>query len=229
MKKYSLKELKDLLKITDSQWKRRKEDILDHLHDYFDYEVKITNDHNYVFIIYQQLRGYEPLPRKTNPEKREYYAKLTRAYIEEKPHNTGTNIARNIKHKEQEMDRDEVDTIARYTCRVVRDEYEPTSGENIWCYLNDDKLEYIPLDEEEVEWLKNAFYIKCASRENTLGEIYSQRINKIITERQAIEKQKECNEQFFVGIFKAFRDRFKKWPISVPKWQVKTKDSFFFG
>ena len=43
---YSLKEFCELLNISSYIWKKRKEELLEHLKDYFDYTIEVGGYHN---------------------------------------------------------------------------------------------------------------------------------------------------------------------------------------
>lgn len=117
-KTYSLKELQKELGFTIYQWKNRKEDLLKHLKLFFDYDLTISTDNNYTFVVYEQFSEYEPLSRSKviSAEKRAYYANKTKQELKRQLYNTGTNVGRNIKYRKEEKDADSADTISRYCC-----------------------------------------------------------------------------------------------------------------
>lgn len=203
---FTLSQFKKKFGITNYQWKNRKEDLLEHLKTFFDMDVLITDNNNYTFIVYEQLFEYEPLPRKVNEAKREHYRQLTHQAIEKSPYNTGANIARNIKYNKQEMDNDKVDTISRYNCKVLKEDFYRNSDEAIWCYCDDDKLNYIPLDKEQLEFLYSLFGGQQRERKQAFeAHVYSQERQKIITKREAKNKLHNYNNQYYGNIFKCFK------------------------
>lgn len=65
MEKYLLKkEFLPKYNIPLRHWERRKEDLLNHLENYFDF--KIVGSNPIVIEIYEQYGEYQPLPRKVN-------------------------------------------------------------------------------------------------------------------------------------------------------------------
>jgi hypothetical protein len=98
-KTYSLNELKTTLGISKRQWDERKEELLEYLKLFFNYEIIITG-RSYSFIIKEQYSEYEPLPRKTRvPEIKAFYAQEVDHILLYKPRNTGSNLAREIVSK----------------------------------------------------------------------------------------------------------------------------------
>lgn len=49
-KKYSLTELKDILKISKRAWETRKEEVLDYLKMFFNYEIEYKGRNTYFII-----------------------------------------------------------------------------------------------------------------------------------------------------------------------------------
>lgn len=217
-KEYSLKELQKQLGFSTYSWKNRKEDLLAWLQLFYDYDLLISKDHNYTFIIYEQFAEYEPLPRsnKVSTEKRAYYAIKTKEELKRQPYNTGTNIARNTKDKKEEMNTDSIDTITRYCCNILKEDYIKDDAK--WHYLDDNKLNYIPLNEEELGYLKSLFKQDSDRKLEYEAEIYSQQQQKIITQRQAKDKLNNFNKNYYMNIFSTFRDKYHHWPLSVPSW-----------
>lgn len=95
-KTYSLSELKSVLKISKRQWDERKEELLEYMKLFFDYEITLKG-RSYCFTIKEQFSEYEPLPRKTKvPEIMAFYAGEVDHILQYKPRNTGANLAREI-------------------------------------------------------------------------------------------------------------------------------------
>ena len=64
---YSLTEIKQVLKISKRQWEERKEEVLEHMKLFFDYEITLKG-RSYCFHIKEQYSEYEPLSRKAKHE-----------------------------------------------------------------------------------------------------------------------------------------------------------------
>lgn len=46
-------------------------------------------------------------------------------------------------------------------------------------------------------------------------------MNNLITSREATEKTREFNKDFYQGIFKTFKEKYYKYPIAVPRYNFK--------
>lgn len=91
-KVYNLAELKYALHISKRQWEERKEELLDWLKLYFDYEIQ-TKGHTYQFNVKEQYSEYEPMPRKNKaPEIIAFYGTEVDHILQYKPRNTGSNL-----------------------------------------------------------------------------------------------------------------------------------------
>lgn len=82
-------------------------------------------------------------------------------------------------------------------------------------------MDYIPLNKEELGYLKSLFTKNSVEKIEFEAELYSQQMQKIITKRQADNKLKDYNTNYYVNIFSAFRDKYHKWPLSIPSWMEK--------
>lgn len=72
-KVYNLAELKNALYISKRQWEEHKEELLDWLKLYFDYEIQVKG-HTYQFNIKEQYNEYKAMPRKNKaPEMIAFY------------------------------------------------------------------------------------------------------------------------------------------------------------
>ena len=95
LKKYSLTELKGALKISKRMWEERKEELLEYMNKFFNYEISYEGRYTY-FNIKKQYDENIPLPSKRDAQKiSEYYYSETKKIVNEDPWNTGSNIARN--------------------------------------------------------------------------------------------------------------------------------------
>lgn len=64
MKIYSTKEVSTMLKISIATWRRRREEILDFLDLFWEYDVEITKNNNVKFLVYKEYSELPPLPTK---------------------------------------------------------------------------------------------------------------------------------------------------------------------
>ena len=151
---YTLTELKKVLKISKRQWEERKEELLEYMKIFFDYEITIQG-RGYCFVIKEQYAEYEPLPRKAKlPEMRAFYEEETDHIIQYKPCNTGLNIAREIVDKNNKYNH-ALNTATHYIRPYLKKNY--TIGEREWCKINYENYSYDKITEEELQFLKLQF------------------------------------------------------------------------
>lgn len=218
---YSLAELKKLLNISTYSWKNRKEDLLAHLMLYFDYDVVVSNDNNYTFIIYQQYAPYEPLPRKKSSVKRDYYAQKVKDIVQENPYTTGTGAAREIKGNGEEMDNDAESTVAGYCRDILKNDYIRDPG--AWHYLDSETSRYVPLTEEETKYLQNLMYDKTIQKtqmENDF-QIHSLISQNILSQREGAKALYNSSKNSYKIVMGRFKAKYGKYPVYVPAWSSK--------
>lgn len=158
--KISLTEVKRYFKITKHAWETRKEEFLEYLKNFYEYSINTEGRSTY-FIFTKQYAEYIPFPSKRDAEKiKAYYSIKTEEIVKEKPWNTGSCIARNIIDEEKNnIYKHKEDTAARYVRDILKEEgYIHPFGDSQWMRLAPNRLEYIPLTEDQKEYLSKLFY-----------------------------------------------------------------------
>ena len=85
-----------MLGISSDTWRRRLDEILEFLKQFWDYEI-IPYKRSSLFIVKRVYGEVPKLPRKTRiKEIKEFYRQETENVIKINPWNTGTNVARTI-------------------------------------------------------------------------------------------------------------------------------------
>lgn len=144
-----------MLGISEDTWRRRQEDVLEHLKTFWNYSI-IPNGRTYNFEISEEYAPLEPLPRKTRvKEIQDFYRKETENVIKVNPWNTGSNVARTILNYANPYEH-KFDTGSRYVRPILKEEYT-LSTERKWCYLDYERNLYIPITDEQEEFLKSMF------------------------------------------------------------------------
>lgn len=176
-KEYNLTELKTALKITKRQWEERKEELLDYLKLFFDYEITM-NGRNYRILIKEQYMEYEPLPKKSKvPEIKEFYAKEVDHILQYKKRNTGSNLAREIVACNNKQNHKE-GTAANYIRPYLKENY--TVSDKEWCRIDYDTFTYYKIDKKELEYLKEQFqkYLSSDTVADTIADADAGYISK---------------------------------------------------
>ncbi len=222
LKSYKTKEFLSLLGITQKIWETRKEELLEHLALYFDYSIE-QQGRCKMFIIKKQYAEYEPLPRKTEKTKiQAYYESCTEKIVKEKPLNTAACIARNIIHDKKQLKAHKEGTVAGYVRPIVKEKYYSPFQSMVWCRLSDNKLEYIPLDEEQLEFLYGLF--KANSRDGILEkqiELHEKYKAGVITKTELGQALMDNVEQAYTDLVNEFAGRYGFRPMKVPVLEEK--------
>lgn len=169
LKEYSLTELKEVLGISKRQWEERKEELLNYLKFFFDYELK-PKGRGYCFNIKEQYTEYKPLPRKTRLEEiTNFYEQEVEHILIYKPRNTGSNLAREITHKNNKYNHAS-GTAENYIRPFLKKNYSVSNKE--WCYIDYVNFSYEPLNEEQLKYLKEQFekYLNSNNIADTIAE-----------------------------------------------------------
>ena len=211
-KEYSSTEFKAILKIGRKAWETKREEILEYLYNFFDYEV-ITKGRGKYYIIKEIYGEYEPMPRKKKSEEiKKYYSEETEKIVANEPWNTGSNIARNIiKNKKNKYEHSQ-GTIANYVRPIIKEEYDIV--EKKW--MRREEI-YVNLTQEEEEYLQECFKTFYERNGKTSAELCADLECGLITK---IEFAKYLADQTFSQYTKAmdtFRMRFGFRPIKVRK------------
>lgn len=176
-KTYSLTEIKQILHISKRQWDERKEEVLEWLKVFFNYEINLKG-HSYQFIIKEQYCEYEPLPRKSKvPEMKAFYENEADHILKYKPRNTGANIAREINARNNVYEHAE-GTIANYIRPYLKANY--TINEKEWCYIDYITFTYNVIPEEQLKYLKTQFekYLSSSTTADIIADVEAGYITK---------------------------------------------------
>ena len=185
LKTYNLTEFKRVLNISKRQWEERKEDLLEYLKLFFDYEITLKG-RTYCFTVKEQYQEYEPMPRKNQcKEAMEFYAKEVDHILKYKPRNTGSNLAREIVAKNNQQNHKET-TAANYIRPYLKKNYEV--GEREWCEINYETFSYDKITEEQLKYLNSQF--KKHLNSNIIANTIADQEAGYTTKEEAYERLK---------------------------------------
>lgn len=224
-KKYTTEEFKSILGVGRKTWDGRREELLEHCKDYFDFKVVSEGRYKY-YIITKIIADYEPLPRRSKTaEKNSFYSEKVETIIKQQPLNTGSNIGRIIVKEDNKFGHKE-GTAAKRSRDVLRKDYQKITLK--WCFLDKVNNIYQPLNEEELEYLFEGFKNHKSSEnkemfiEKLMGFVDAY-FNDEITEDTF---QDQCKLQMFTAYEYAMERFIKKYgrrPMCVPIYK-KTND-----
>lgn len=219
IKSYSLTELKKVLSISNRQWDERKEEVLEHIKLYFDYEIALKG-RSYIFIIKQQYAEYEPLPRKNKSQEiSQFYADETDHILKYKQRNTAANLAREIttynnKYKHAEG------TAENYIRPYLKTNYAVKA--KAWCSIDYENFTYNEISSEQLKYLKEQF-TKYLNQQST-ADIISEQEAGYITKDEAYEKIKGNYDEAIDAFKKKFGFRpYKAAELMKKAWDVQEK------
>lgn len=215
LKTYSLSELRKALKISDRAWKERRQDILNQMDKTFEYEIESKGRYVY-FHITKQYAEYKLPAKKDIIKMNEYYTDETRRIVKEQPFNTGSNIARNIIADGHNIYEHQEDTIARYVRPIIKEKFVGPATVSEWRKPSEDKLTYLPMEPEELEYLMGLFEgnSKDGLKEKEMS-LFSEYKNGYITEEELKDKLMSNVEIAYNTIMQTFKAKYHYRPQKV--------------
>lgn len=196
---YTLSEFKDCLGITKHMWETRKDEVLDWLKLYFDYEI-ISQGRGYKVQVKKQYMEYDQLPRKSKvPEIQAFYEAETDHILQYKPRNTGANIAREIEAKNNKFNHKD-GTIAHYVRPYLKKNYYVDDKE--WCSINYAHFTYDKITDEELKYLNQQFNKYLSSTQT--AAIIADAEAGYSTKDEAYAKLRGCYD----NAMRAFKDKY---------------------
>ena len=199
--------------ITMYQFRNRKEDLLEWLKEFYDYELY---DGRPIRIYIKEVIGeYQPLPRKINSrelteKKKERYTNFTIASLgtEFKP-NSKARVAREAMFDfgYEEFGHTSVHAVSRRYVGPAMDNYGEHNNKYQWVWF----LDYSPLDAEALKRWASILKEENISEEEAANAFYR------LAEGEDITKEKNA--------YKRAQQRFKELygtiPVKVPEWRLK--------
>lgn len=218
MKEYKIKEIQKLLNISVDTWKRRREEIIsEYLPQFWSFEIK-QQGRMMIFQVLEEYAPLEPLPRKgKKPEVIQFYTQKTEAIVEVKPHNTGSNISREIFATDNKYNHAER-TIANYVRPILKENY--TVAEKIWAETDYANYEYCPLNQEQLEYLKDKFRLYLGQNSMMIADALADHESGFILASEAIERMSKP----YNNAMDDFIARYGFRPIKVGKYERNAID-----
>lgn len=180
-------------------WEERKQELLEWLKWYFDYEI-VMSGRTYNFIIKEQYMEYEPLPNKSKvPEIKAFYETEADHILQYKPRNTGANIAREIEAKNNKYNHKD-STIANYVRPYLKANYYVDDKE--WCSINYAHYTYDKITDEELKYLNQQFNKHLSSAQ--AAAIVADAEAGYSTKDEAYAKLRGCYD----NAMRAFKDKY---------------------
>lgn len=224
--KYSATAFRNLLGITERMWRDRRTELLEHLNKYFVYEMK--NEGRYIyFYIKEQYADYQPLPSKKDVEKmKEYYKNEIDRLVKREPYNTSANMSRNVIAEDRNIYNHAEDTITRYMRPIVKEEYLPTCAEKAWMRLDESRLHYIPLTEEQLNFLLGLFHQNGKeARMNRQVELFAEYRSGYIDENELKERLFDDTARTYESLMSTFKSKYGFRPMLIKRLEATAWDN----
>lgn len=229
---YSVTELKKILNISERAWRERKEEVLEHLKCYFDYELR-KEGRRVNFYIKEQYAEYQTLQKKKDMEKIiVYYENEIRRIIAVEPYNTSANMARNVVAEGRNLYEHKPETVSKHMSPSVKQKFIPPMPEKAWMKQTEDKLHYVPLEPEELEFLYSLF--KKNSHESRLNrqiELFAEYRSGYIDEAELKAELFNDTARTYESLMSEFKKEFGFRPQLIKKLQegawTKEQESLF--
>lgn len=228
---YSTADMYNFFEVSKDTWKKKKDDLLLHLQQYYEYEIQYNkNDRRKLnYHIIRKLKDYEPLKGK-KAKQNDIYSEQIINVIEIDNLQTAMNVSRIIKNHKEIMDLNHKDgTIYEYTRVNMRTMFGREIGEGgtrgiitdkVWCVADTDHNIYIVLDDTQVEFLYSTFYaLKKENKQDDLS-ICADYDSGLITKEEMQEKLSSNSLSCFIAAQNEFKIKYGHYPVKVPVYEI---------
>lgn len=219
---FKKKEFFAMTGLTESQWRRRKDEILSLLEDCCNFEIHVGGANNSLTFVIKEVYGeMPPLINKkvvTREEKLKDYERFTLEELPKHPLNSIANLARNAvedkKLKEKYAHRER--TAMNYIRPVMKSD-KVSAKQKYWARLEGNS--YIPLNKDEEQFLRQCFQ-DCMSvkEEYELMAMYENGDVEKETIKEALFKKVKGS---YDSAMNKFIEEYGFRPIKVTYWEVK--------
>lgn len=200
-----------LFQISGRSFANKKQTYLSHLSEYFKWHMEKSK-----YVLDAEIKPYETLKEKNSKEKKmEYYKQRTDTIIAAEPYNSGSNVARNIQQNNKY--KVQTDTVSRYVRTILKGFY--ISFDSRWSKPSEDRLHYIPLTNEELQYLHSLFQSKS---NNELNYTYCAEYEAgNITKEEFLELLGNAVLIDYNEIMLMFQDKYGYRPIKTKKFEMR--------
>lgn len=218
---FTKKEFFEMINITESQWRRRKDEVLSLLEDCCDFEIHSGGVNNSLTFIVKEVYGeLPPLTNKkllSREEKLRDYERFTLEELPKHPLNSIANLARNaVEDKQLKQKYAHKERTAMNYIRPVMKSDKVSAKQKYWARLEGNS--YIPLDKEEEEFLRQCFQENMKVREEY--ELIAMYENGDVEKEQIKEALFNKVKGSYDNAMNKFIEEYGFRPIKVTYWEV---------
>lgn len=221
----------NFFKVSKDTWKKKKDKLLLHLQQYYEYEIKYNEKdrRKLDYHIIKKIKDYEP-PIGKKARQNAIYSKQIINVIEDDNWQTSINVSRIIKNRKEIVDlRHKDGTIYEYTRVNMRTMFGREIGEGgtngiitnkIWCFLDTENNVYIALDDKQVKFLYDTFKdLKNENKQDDLS-ICADYDSGLITKEEMQEKLSYNSLSCFIAAKGEFKAKYGYYPVKVPVYEI---------
>lgn len=234
---YTLDEMKAFFGVTKDQWKKNNNELLKHLCNYYEYEIRYnqTDKRKKEFYIFKKIKDYEDYV-KPKSEKIQMRDKIFEEgiidIVKEDNIQTSANINR-IMRRDIKFVSDNYKEGTSYEYVRIRmiDYFGKKKDEGgtkgyiarkMWCKLDIDTLCYIPLSDEMIEEFYNLLgnNLNSDDKKREIAEICSSYENDLITKEERDNELGFSNYMSYEQTKSQFHDKYGFYPVCVPVYKL---------
>ena len=235
---YTTNEMQKFFSVSASTWSHKRNEYLDNLSLYYEYEVRYCGRNTH-YLIVKKLGDYQKPPRKKDKAVRDavYEAQIVDV-IEQDDYQTAANVARIITTREPIKNLHHSNgTVQEYTRLRMREMFgkKPLEGgthgmimEKVWCRLDDIRNRYIPMSDEEIEAFYDLFSNIRSENQQAELEVLNDYNIHIIDKEERASRISDISLNGYLSARKEFCRRYGYFPIKVPVYGLDGFDIIRF-
>lgn len=225
----------NFFEVSKDTWKKRKDNLLLHLQQYYEYEIKYNEKdrRKLDYHIIRKIKDYEA-PKGKKARKNVIYSEQIVNVIKNDNWQTAMNVSRIIKNHKEIVDLMHKDgTIYEYTRVNMRTMFGRKVGEGgtkgiisdkIWCFLDKEHNVYIDLNDTQIRFLYDTFAsLKGENKQDDLF-ICADYASGLITKEEVQEKLNDNSLSCFIAAKKEFKIKYGYYPVKVPVYEISAFD-----
>ena len=217
--------------VSKDTWKKKKDNLLLHLQQYYEYEVEYNEKdrRRLDYHIIKKIKDYEP-PKGKKAKQNIIYSEQIINVIEEDSWQTAKNVSRIIKNRKEIIDLKHKDgTIYEYTRVNMRTMFGSKIGEGgtmgiitekIWCIPDTENNVYTALDDTQVKFLYDTFAALIKETKQEDLSIYADLDSGLITKEEIQERFSSYSLACFIAAKKEFKTKYGYYPVKVPVYEI---------
>lgn len=227
-KAYSGPQIANILGISKNTYSRKRSEYLDYLKNYYEIQQK-----GYKVILKRELKPLQSRKEVLKQNRKQDKQMKTQAYrekvhgiIEEKPLNSGMNLARQIVYDEMLPQYSHaVETAATYTRGILKEDYDEV-GKRVWSRIDLSTNTYEPITNEQREYLYSLFgNVKFST---VMMELAAKLDAGDISVKEFKELAGDMVMSRYNKVLSEFKQKYGFRPYKAANWQMKEDKNWLY-